>query len=212
MRHIALTAATVAALLGLAGCGSSPPPRYHALSGGAASVDSAGMGSAAMLVELLPPALPERLNRQDLVLGGAEGRPVEVRDGDRWAAPLADEMRQIVADALWRRLRAADTYRAPVALAASPLPQYRLALRIERFDATPGRQALVEGSWTVRRLPQGGPAVCRAGFVVALPGTSPDEAVAALTDGATRLARTVAVSLDRLHRGEADPCGATEKN
>jgi len=210
MRHIALTAVAVAGLLGLAGCGSSPPPRYHALSGGAASVESAGVSSAAMLVELLPPALPERLNRQDLVLGGAEGRPVEVREGDRWAAPLSDEMRQIVADALWRRLRAADTYRAPVALTASPLPQYRLALRVERFDATPGRQALVEGSWTVRRLPQGGPAVCRAGFVVALPGTSPDEAVAALADGATRLAWTVAASLERLHRGDADPCGAAE--
>ncbi|CCG41263.1 PqiC family protein [Magnetospirillum molischianum] len=210
MRHIALTAVGVAALLSLAGCGSSPPPRYHALSGGAVPVDLAGVGSAAMLVELLPPALPERLNRQDLVLSGGDGRPVEVRDGDRWAAPLADEMRQIVADALWRRLRAADTYRAPVALSASPLPQYRLALRIERFDASPGHQALVEGSWTVRRLPQGGPAVCRAGFVIPLPGTSPDDAVAALADGSTRLARTIAASVERLHRGEADPCAASE--
>jgi len=210
MRHIALTAVGVAALLGLAGCGSSPPPRYHALSGGAAPADSAGVGSAAMLVELLPPALPERLNRQDLVLGGAEGRPVEVREGDLWAAPLSDEVRQVVADALWRRLRAADTYRAPVGLAASPLPQYRLALRIERFDASPGRQALVEGSWTVRRLPQGGPAVCRAGFVLPLPGASADEAVAALADGATRLAWTIAASLDRLHRDETDPCAVGE--
>jgi uncharacterized lipoprotein YmbA len=161
-----------------------------------------------MLVELLPVAFPERLNREDLVLGGADGQPIDVRDGDRWAAPLSDEMRQIVADALWRRLRAAETYRAPVALSSSPLPQYRLAVRIERFDAIPGRQAVVEGSWSVRRLPQGGPAVCRAGIAVPMSGRTPEAAVAALAEGSGRLAHAVAISLERLDRGMSDPCAA----
>ncbi|MFD2234304.1 PqiC family protein [Phaeospirillum tilakii] len=192
------------AALALGGCGASPPPRYHALLADPAPL---GGGGAAMLVEFLPVAVPQRLDRDGLVLGGGGGAPLDVRDNDRWAAPLADEMRQVVADALWRRLRAADTYRAPVAPGASPLPQYRLALRIERFDAVPGRSAAVEGSWTVRRLPQGSPAACRAGFAVPLPGNGSDAAVAALAEGAGRLGERIAASLGRLDRGEADPCG-----
>jgi len=193
----------LAAMLTLGGCGASPPPRYHALLADPAPV---GGGGASMLVELLPVAVPQRLDREGLVLGGGGADPLDVRENDRWAAPLADELRQLVADALWRRLHAADTYRAPVTPGVSPLPQYRIALRLDRFDASPGHRAVVEGSWTARRLPQGAPAACRAGFAVPLPDPSSDAAVAALADGANRLAAALADSLARLDRGEADPC------
>ena len=203
-----MTRITVAllVLLGLAGCGTSAPVRYHALAGNAVPLHET-QASAAILVEVLPVTIPERINREEIVLTGKDGR-LDIREGERWAAPLADEFRQAVDDALWRLLRAADTYAAPVAPGGG-LPQYRLALRIERFDAIPERAAMVEGSWTVRRRPEGQAAVCRAGFVVPA-AASVETAAAALAEGTRRLAEAVVASLSHLQAGKADPCAVGE--
>ena len=188
---------TLALMAALAGCGTTPPIRYHALAGDTAAEAS---GGARLLVEILPVAVPERLNRDEMVLSRADGQ-LDVRDGDHWAAPLSDEIRQVLTDTLWRRLWAADVYRAPVA-PGNGLPQYRLAVRIERFEAVPGRSAIVEGAWTARRLPQGRSATCRAGMTVPLPGQTADAAAAALSAATGQLARRVADSL-----GHRDPDG-----
>ncbi|PKU25087.1 PqiC family protein [Telmatospirillum siberiense] len=188
----------------LGGCGTSAPPRYHALG---LVQPAPASGSARRLVEILPVAVPERLNREEVVLTGAGGQ-LDVRDGDHWAAPLPDEIRHILTDALWRRLRAADVYQAPVSPGAGGVPQYRLALQIERFEAVPGRSAVVEGSWTARRLPQGASATCRAGITVALPALTADAATAALSDGTSQLARLIADSIDGLEQGVASVCPA----
>ncbi|HVI50537.1 MAG TPA: PqiC family protein [Candidatus Sulfotelmatobacter sp.] len=186
----------------LAGCAASPPTRYHALVQPPQAVSG---GSAKLLVELLPIAVPERLNRDEMVLTGADGS-IAVRDGDHWAAPLSDEIRQMVADALWRRNAAADQYKAPVPTAASRLPQYRMSVRIERFDAGKGRPALVDASWSVRRLPEGEAAVCRASFSQGSSAETPDAAAQALSAATAQLAEAIAVSLERLNLGLADKC------
>ncbi|MDO8608108.1 MAG: PqiC family protein [Phaeospirillum sp.] len=194
----------LAATLVLSGCGTSPPPRYHALS---LPAEQQASGRARMLVEILPIALPERLNREEMVLTGESGQ-LDVRENDRWAAALPDEIRQIVTDTLWRTLWAADVYRVPVPVEASA-PQYRLALRIERFEAIPGKTAQVEGSWTARRLPRGAPVVCRANFTIALPGRTPEAAAAALAVGAGQLALALADSLGGLTQDKADTCAGS---
>jgi hypothetical protein len=186
----------------LNGCGSSSPPRYHGLTIAAPTQSS---GSARLLVEILPVALPERLNREEMVLTGAAGQ-LDVRDTDHWAAPLSDEIRQILTDSLWGYLRAADVYLAPVVPGAGGLASYRLALRVERFEAMPGHRAAVEGSWTVRLLPQGPPATCRANITVPLPDLTPDAAAAALSTATGQLARQVADSVGRLDQGLVPVC------
>lgn len=188
----------------LTGCGASTPLRHHALAPGAAAPGPSG--GAALLVEVLPVGMPERLNRDEVVLSTPGGQP-DLRGNDRWAAPLADEMRQMVDDALWRHLRAADVYGAPPLPGSAGLPQYRLALRVERLDAIPGGQALAEASWTLRRLPQGAQAFCRSGSAEPVAGAETAAAVAALGRAASRLAEAVAVSVERLNSGAADPCG-----
>ncbi len=194
--------ALVVPLLG--GCSASPPVQYHALAPARSPLPA---GSAALLVEVMPVSIPERQNREEMVLTGA-GHDVRVLDDDRWAAPLADEIRQMLDDSLWQRLQAADIYRVPMSATPDGVPHYRLALRIERFAADPGRQAAVDASWTVRKLPQGAPAVCRAGFVVPLPDTSPDGAAAALAEGTGRLAEAVAASIGGLEAGASAVCPA----
>jgi len=145
-----------------------------------------------MLVEVLPIALPERLNRDEMVLT-AENGSLSVRDNDHWAAPLSDEIRQMVADALWRQDGAADVYRAPIPAGATSLPQYRLSLRVERFEAA--AQATVEASWSLRKLPQGEAVVCRSSFSQPMSARTPEGAAAALSAGTARLSDAVAASL-----------------
>lgn len=177
----------------LAGCGNSPPVRYHALVPAGQPVSG---GSAALQVEVMPIAIPERMNREELVLSG-NGTELTVLDGDRWAAPLEDELRQALDDALWRRLRAADSYRAPSGQPGS-LPQYRLALRIERFEAVPGRQALVDASWTARLLPAGAALVCRLGVAQPVDGVTPGASAAALSVATGRLVEKISDSIASL--------------
>lgn len=188
----------------LAGCGSSPPVHHHAL----ARPDAAGdpvSGSARVLVEVLPIAVPEGLARSNLVLTDEHGR-VSVLDSERWLAPIADDLRQIVADGLWRTARAADSYQAPVPDASAALPQYRLAIRLDRFDAVPRRTAAVAGSWTLRRLPDGRVRGCR--WEGRQPVDSPDAVAAAtaLSNASRRLAGQIGDSLRRALAAQADVC------
>ncbi len=195
-RHTLLPA--LLALAALAGCAGSPPVHYLALPRQAAPAPS---GAARLLVEVLPIALPERLNRPELVSRAADGAVV-VHQEAQWVAPLPDEVRQILDDALWRQTRAADTYQAPLPATASPLPQYRLALRLERFESGPGG-ADIAAAWTLRPLPRGEADVCRAAVHLAAADADPDAQADLLGEGARRIAADVAESLSRLHQGNA---------
>lgn len=191
--------------LALAGCGTSPPLHYYSITERGLPYNDSSSAEAAMVVELLPVAIPERLNREEIVLTGAGGA-LTILDSERWAAPLADEIRQSLDEALWRTLHATDVYQAPVSLTANGLPHYRIALRVERFDAAMGDHATVETSWTVRKLPQGPIALCRAHFSVPLSKPGVDVAVSGLTEATAKMANAVAASMDRLNRGATDPC------
>jgi uncharacterized lipoprotein YmbA len=81
----------------LGACGTSPPVRYHALSR-PASIGTETSGPAQVLVEILPIAVPDGVTRAGLVINDGNGR-VTVLESDRWQAPVADDMRQVVADA-----------------------------------------------------------------------------------------------------------------
>ncbi|MDR3435536.1 PqiC family protein [Telmatospirillum sp.] len=195
----------VASLLaGLSGCGTSEPIRYYSL---AAPAQSSLSGSARMLVEVLPVAVPERLNRTEMILTGADGR-LDIRYADQWAAPVADEIAQVVDDVLWRTLGATDTYRAPTPAVAGGPPQYRLALHVERFEAGPSLSATVSASWTIRRLPQGTSATCRVQVTSSLATLSPDKVATALSQASGQVAELVADSLGRLNRDLPDVCPA----
>lgn len=185
--------------LALAACGSSPVTRYHSLQD---SAPLGGGGGAERLVEVLPVAVPAAVDRGELVLTAADGR-LDVRESERWAGPLADELRDLITAALWRAARAADVYAAPVPAAASDLPQYRLAARFERFEAR-GRTAQVAATWTVRRLPDGAAAACRAAASAAMPEADAAAAAQALGEASRTIADAIAASLVRL--GTPAPC------
>lgn len=199
------TAALAGAALILSACGSSVPLTYHSLTR-AEDAGASSSGPARMLVEILPVAIPEQVDRPELVLSAPDGKVIVLGD-DQWTASLADGTRQAVADALWRHSRAIDVYRAPASNAPESIPQYRLSIRVERFTATPGQHAELAASWTARRLPRGESVTCRARAEAPLPGTTAEDAARALGAGLAELADSIAAGLDRLNRGDSAPCG-----
>lgn len=203
-RSLPAMAALAGALLLLAACADPAPLRYHALGGESGPRPA---GAARMLVEILPVTVPERLNRQEVVLTDAQGG-IDVRGDDRWAAPLSDEVRQMIADTLWRDLSAADIYQAPLPAGALSRPHYRLAVRVERLEGRPGGTAVVSMAWTLRRLPNGPAAVCLAEAARPVAGADVAQVARAASEAVGALAGGIAASLDALDRGEAAVCPA----
>ncbi|OYD83876.1 PqiC family protein [Azospirillum brasilense] len=186
-----------------AGCGTSPPTHYHALSRPDDALPASG--EARMLVEILPIAIPEALARSNLVLTDEAGQ-VTVMESERWLSPIGEDLRQILADSLWKTTRASDTYQAPVSGPAVTLPLYRLAVRLDRFAVVPGRDAVVDASWTLRRLPYGAVQGCRWAGRKPVDGHDASAAAAALSVASHQLAEQIGDSLRRAVVGQGNPC------
>lgn len=173
-----------------AACGTSPAVRYHTLSSG---VQAQPAGAPAMLVEILPVRVPPALDRPQVAMTGATPGRLDLRETDRWAAPLSEEVRHALASALWRERRAADVSR--VASAGGSVPRLRLSMALESFDAGPGPQATLAALWSLRRLPDGAPLTCRSLVRADLGGAGADAAVAALARTVDRLGQEIAAAL-----------------
>ena len=104
---------------------------------------------------LLPVGVPAEVDRPQLVVRrGAQG--VRVLDGERWAAPLADEARAALSADLARELDARDASGLPRA----GKPRLRIKVDLRRFESVPGGYALIEASWAVRSVQGGAGVVC----------------------------------------------------
>jgi hypothetical protein len=135
-------------LLAATGCLGSKPSRFYTLDSTASS-DGAAPARVAVLVS--PVTIPASVDRPQLVLHVAANQ-VEIDEFERWAAPLADSIARVVAADLSALLGTPDVASAPLANFA---PGYRVSIAVQRFESSPGRHALVDALWTVRRVDGG---------------------------------------------------------
>lgn len=158
----------------LAGCTTSAPPeRFYSLSSGlqpAAAVNAANAAaatatatvtaqkSAPLYVEVQTVTVPQQVNRNQLVMLRGEGR-VELLEQDRWVAPLAAEVSQALSLGVTGELGAIDVFRTA---APEQAAVYRISTSVQRFESAPGRYALVDAVWSVRRIGQTKVLACRS--------------------------------------------------
>jgi uncharacterized protein len=147
----------VGALLALAACASTPL-HYYTLIAPAGSMAPSGESTGAsgsnrspLPFELLPVSVPAQVDQPQLVVREG-GQGVALLDGERWIAPLGDEVRGALSADLARELRTQDVSGLP----ANDKPLLRIKLDLRRFDSQPGSYALIEGNWSVRVLHGGG--------------------------------------------------------
>jgi hypothetical protein len=96
----------------------------------------------------MPVGIPAQNDVPQLVVRQG-GQAVTVLNGERWAAPLADEVRGALSVDLSQRTNAQDISGG---VAASGKPVLRIKVDLRRFDSSPGNYAQIDATWTVREL------------------------------------------------------------
>ena len=135
-----------AALLALAACASAPLHYYTLVPpAGDTAISSNAPYGASLPFELLPVTVPAQVDQPQLVVRqGDQG--IALLDGERWIAPLGDELRSALSADLTHQLHSEDVS----ALPSNSKPLLRIKLDVRRFDSLPGSYALIEGTWSMR--------------------------------------------------------------
>lgn len=110
----------------LSACSSSPTPNYYTLSPQVTPLASSNV----RVIEVLPVALPDRLNRIPLVLQQPSGES-KVLDNDRWTSTFSSELRDSLSAGLQRKLGAVDRYSSGM---TGGQVSYRIATDFSHFD------------------------------------------------------------------------------
>lgn len=164
--------ACMAACVALAGCGTSPSPRYYTLQGPA----SPAPATQDIAIAVGPVSIPAVVDRPEIVvtLSGNEVWPDEY---NRWAGPLAEGIGLVLVENLVAQLGAPR-----IALAtqtALDTPDYRIAVDVQRFESVPGSHALVDVVYAVKRVRDGTVEGGRATYRVAVTDKGYDALAAA---------------------------------
>ena len=172
----------------LMSCASQPVHYYTLLT--PASQEGAQSAPVPFLIDVLPVGIPAQLDQPQLtVRQGAGG--IAVLNGERWAAPLSDEVHTALIAQLTDRLHTQDVGGLTH---PSDRPVMKIKLQIRRFDAWVGRNVQLEADWSMAFAEGlGGPhaLVCRSRFDEMAPGGYPELVRAqqqAVTDLAIRIA------------------------
>ena len=139
-------------LAALGGCAAPDRPvrLYSLIAPVDAALDAArsreANQEAAIAIRLLPIRLPAQVD-QPQILVQLNDDSLAALEQQRWASPLRSELREAVLERLAVHYNAVETRDGPN-VKTSPT-DIRLVFR--RFDSRPGREALIEGTWTISR-------------------------------------------------------------
>ena len=131
--------------LSLAGCASAPPERFYSLSNGMAP--AASVPNPGYYIEVQNVSVPQQVARSQLVVTSGEGR-IDVLEQERWSSPPASEIGQALSLAISGELGAIDVFRTQPPEKATV---YRISTGVLRFESAPGKYALLDAVWSVRK-------------------------------------------------------------
>lgn len=136
MNVVRCSCVVIASLLG--GCASTSPRFYTLVP--ESGPDSSRATASGYRLEVDPVSIPAQVDRLELVTRLPNGG-ITVVDGERWIAPVADELQNALSVELLHRLGGDD----PADARGSDSISVRLT--VERFESSPNRYALIEASW-----------------------------------------------------------------
>ncbi|MDM9559090.1 MULTISPECIES: PqiC family protein [Bordetella] len=162
-RRLPLLLSSLALGAALAGCGGSPPARYHTLQ---APLDAAASTRHAnYLIEVAPVSVPMQADQPQIMLRNDAGSLTPLYS-DRWSAPLADEIGAALSDTLTRSLGTLDVRTIKPAEGA---PVWRVQADVQRFDMIEGGPARIDATWRVRPLHLAGASTLACRSIVTVP-------------------------------------------
>jgi uncharacterized lipoprotein YmbA len=127
----------------LAGCASTPS-RFYTLD---ATAHPGGTPLAHHMVTVGPVTIPASVDQPQFVTQAGPNQ-VSVDEFNRWASPLNDNIARVVAQNLSSLLVTPDVATGPL---ANFVPDYIVAIDVQRFESMRGQGTRLEAVWTVRR-------------------------------------------------------------
>jgi len=182
-----------AAMLG-AGCGTSPPSRFYTLSATAAPAAS----PSTLFVAVGPVTVPAVVDRPEFVVNAGPNE-LRIDDFNRWASPLQDNLSRAVAENLVAILGTPRVILFPQPLATDP--EYRVAIEIRTFESVPGRWAVIDAVWTIRRAKDGKTQTGRTSARETATDGSYEALAAAHSRAVARMSQDIADATLALQRG-----------
>jgi hypothetical protein len=163
---------------------------------------AASRPAAGAVILLEPVRMPVQVDQPQWVVRLPDDS-VAVLEQDRWTTALRDEFQAALLEELIVGHGAIDARTQP-----SPgTPPWRIAIDVRRFESLPGREARIEGSWTIQASGGGRSAGSRCEWLLREPAPGPLAALAAAHRRAiARLADAIAQALARAARGEPAAC------
>jgi uncharacterized lipoprotein YmbA len=168
-----LAAPLLALVIPLAGCGASPPSRFYVLTAdpvpprAATAVNTVALGRITLPGALDRPQIARRRGANEIVFSEEE----------RWAGPLDDMMRRVLADDLAARLPAGVML---VESSATPPPGVTIALDVSRFDADEAGAVTLTAHWAALG-PNGAPLGAPRESTIVEPGSGSGAVAVAAT-------------------------------
>lgn len=134
------------ALWWLAGCASTPSTHFYVLEAVSQPPPASSIVAKKRLIGIGPITLPSLLDRQQIVTR-AFGDNVEIGEFHQWAAPLKDDVLEVLTQNL-SQLQPSYFIKA-YPWSAYGTVNYRVLVDIIRFDARPGLEADFEAAWAI---------------------------------------------------------------
>ena len=191
MRRHATIAVPWAILLLVAGC-TSPPSRFYSLS--AAPPPAAAPSELSVVVN--PVIIPASVDRAQMVVSVGQNQ-VRVDEFNRWVGPLQNGIARVVAENLVAML---GTPRVTVTSQTLTIPDYRVAIDVQRFDSALGEAATLDAFWTVLRIKDGRTQNGRTSLRESTTAPGYDGVAAAHSRALARLSQDIAGAVQALNR------------
>jgi uncharacterized lipoprotein YmbA len=134
-----------AALFGLVGCATTPPPTFYQLEE-PASTQLSGLGRG-IAIGVGPVTVAAYLDRPQIVTR-AKAHELKLSEFNMWAEPLKESITRVIGVNLSNMLQTTRIYRIPRRDRAIPL-SYRVSLDVARFDGTLGGDVQLVARWTL---------------------------------------------------------------
>ena len=193
-RHLAALTVLSCVVLG-AGC-RSPQSHFYTLSATATPATSA----SSLSIAVGPVSVPAVVDRPEIVVSTGANE-VWPDDFNRWAAPLQDNLSRAVAENLGAILGTPGVSLFPQTLSSGA--DYRVAIEVRRFESTPGKTAILDASWIVRRK-DGDTRTGRTEVTEEVHGTNYDALAAAHSRAVAKLSQDIAQAVGALHASDLD--------
>lgn len=171
------------------GCGPSATARFYTLN---STATAQGVPTASYAVAVGPVSVPGYVDRPQFVVQAAPNR-VALDEFNRWAAPLDEGIARVVAGDLAVLL--GTTQVATVPLPPGFTPAYQVTIDIQRFESVPGKTALVEAVWVVRRSAGGEARMGRTVASDTVEGEALDALVAAHSRALAKVSGDIAAAI-----------------